>query len=158
MTARNEPIVERMQMTSRHIVPMLALAGALAGSCAQKPATPPATLAAPPVPAMMPVAKPSQSCVGITQIRQSLVRSDKVIDFEMVDGRILRSRLPYSCPQLGFERAFTYATSLSQLCSVDIITVIIQGGGPMRGASCGLGQFTPISPEEAKAPLAAADR
>ncbi len=146
-------------MNNRQISPALVLVGALLASCAQKPATPPATLAAkPPVPAMTPVAKPSQSCVGITQIRQSLVRSDKVIDFEMVDGRILRSRLPYSCPQLGFERAFTYATSLSQLCSVDIITVIIQGGGPMRGASCGLGQFTPISSEAAKAPLAPADR
>ena len=82
------------------------------------------------------------------------MRSDKVIDFVMVDGQILRSRLPNACPQLGFERAFTYATSLSQLCSTDIITVIIQGGGPARGASCGLGAFTPITGEAAKAPLA----
>jgi len=81
-----------------------------------------------------------------------------VIDFVLHDGSVLRNRLPYACPQLGFERAFTYSTSLSQLCSVDIITVIVQGGGPSRGASCGLGQFTPISTEAAKAPLAPADR
>lgn len=95
----------------------------------------------------------SQSCVDLQRIRESRVRSEQVIDFYMVDGSILRNTLPNSCPQLEFERAFTYATSLSQLCSVDIITVIVQGGGPSRGASCGLGQFTPISPELAKVPL-----
>lgn len=138
---------------------LLAFASALAASCAEKPAPAPAPVAVvAPTASAVPAPAPSQSCVGLTQIRQSIVRSDKVIDFEMIDGRTLRNRLPQSCPQLGFERAFTYATSLSQLCSVDIITVIIQGGGPMRGASCGLGQFTPISPEEAKAPLAPADR
>ncbi len=145
-------------MSRRPALLGLAIAGLLLASCAQKPA--PRVAAAPPPPAAggASPAVASQSCVGLQQIRQSLVRSDKVIDFELNDGRILRNRLPYSCPQLGFERAFTYATSLSQLCSVDIITVIIQGGGPSRGASCGLGQFTPISAEDAKAPLAAADR
>jgi hypothetical protein len=78
------------------------------------------------------------------------VRSDQVIDFELVGGDVLRNELPYRCPQLGFERAFSYSTSITQLCSTDIITVIVQGGGPMRGASCGLGQFTPISAEAAK--------
>lgn len=93
---------------------------------------------------------PARSCVGLQQIRESRVRSNEVVDFVMIDGATLRNRLPYACPQLGFERSFSYATSLSQLCSTDIITVIVQGGGPSRGASCGLGQFTPISPETAK--------
>jgi hypothetical protein len=144
-------------MTRR--IALLAFVSALVASCAEKPVRAPAPVATlAPQASAVPVAAPSQSCVGLTQIRESIVRSDKVIDFKMIDGRTLRNRLPYACPQLGFERAFTYATSLSQLCSVDIITVIIQGGGPMRGASCGLGQFTPISPEAAKAPLAPADR
>lgn len=135
---------------------LLALSVLALASCAEQHQT--STTAAP-----VPVSKPalaaaSQSCVNLRQIRESLVRSDKVIDFVLVDGTTLRNRLPYSCPQLGFERSFTYATSLSQLCSVDIITVLIQGGGPSRGASCGLGQFTPISAEAAKAPLAAEDR
>ena len=93
---------------------------------------------------------PARSCVNLQQIRESRVRSNDVVDFVLVNGSTLRNRLPYSCPQLGFERSFTYATSLSQLCSTDIITVIVQGGGPSRGASCGLGQFTPISDETAK--------
>lgn len=127
-----------------------------AASCADT-GKPKATASAPPPPApstaIAQTAVKSQSCVDLQRIRESRVRSDKVIDFVMIDGSILRNTLPNSCPQLGFERAFTYATSLSQLCSVDIITVIIQGGGPSRGASCGLGQFTPVSLELAKAPM-----
>jgi len=137
----------------------LAVVGSVLASCAQKPGAP--SIATAPPPPNAPAAAPavaSQSCVNLQQIRESLVRSDKVIDFVLHDGSVLRNRLPYACPQLGFERAFTYSTSLSQLCSVDIITVIVQGGGPSRGASCGLGQFTPISTEAAKAPLALADR
>ena len=142
-------------MSRRAALLALAAASALLASCAQKPGAP-AIATAPPPPNAPAVA--SQSCVNLQQIRESLVRSDKVIDFVLHDGSVLRNRLPYACPQLGFERAFTYSTSLSQLCSVDIITVIVQGGGPSRGASCGLGQFTPISTEAAKAPLAPADR
>ena len=140
----------------RHSAPIaFALAGAFAASCAQQPK--PVANAPAPRPAAA-TAAAGQGCVNLRQIRESLVRSDKVIDFVLLDGTTLRNRLPYGCPQLGFERAFTYATSLDKLCSVDIITVIIQGGGPSRGASCGLGQFTPISAEAAKAPLVPADR
>jgi len=96
----------------------------------------------------------AQNCVGLRQIRESLVKSDQVIDFVMLNGDVLRNTLPNKCPSLGFEKAFSYSTSLSQLCSTDIITVIQQGGGIRRGASCGLGQFTPISKELADAPLA----
>jgi len=83
------------------------------------------------------------SCIQILGIRESQVRDDHTIDFVMNGRRTYRNVLPNSCPQLGFEKSFTYATSLSQLCSTDIITVLIQGGGPglTRGASCGLGQF-----------------
>ena len=61
----------------------------------------------------------------------------------MRDGTVLKNTLPYSCPSLGLEKAFTYAPSLNQLCSVDIISVIQQGGDPRIGASCGLGTFVP---------------
>jgi hypothetical protein len=85
-------------------------------------------------------------CVQLQSIRETRVVDDKTIDFYMRDGRVLRNNLPGSCPQLGFERAFSYSTSISQLCNVDIITVIQQSGGIRRGASCGLGMFTPITP------------
>ena len=143
-------------MIRRSAVLAVALAGALAASCAEKPKAVATAPAPKPVPTT--TAAAAQGCVNLRQIRESIVRSDKVIDFVLLDGSTLRNRLPYACSQLGFERAFTYATSLDKLCSVDIITVIIQGGGPSRGASCGLGQFTPISPEMAKAPLTDVDR
>ncbi len=82
------------------------------------------------------------SCISLVQIRSSHVRSDGVIDFEMSGGRYYRNTLPNSCPQLGFEERFGYETSLSQLCSTDIIHVIPSSG--VGGASCGLGQFQPV--------------
>ena len=85
------------------------------------------------------------SCIPISQIRSTHVRDDRTIDFEVSSRRIYRNILPNNCPSLGFEKRFSYATSLSQLCSVDIIHVLWnQGSGLQRGASCGLGQFQPM--------------
>lgn len=84
------------------------------------------------------------NCIPLTAIRQTQVRNDRTIDFEMRDGRVMRNTLPHGCPQLGFEEKFSYSTSLSQLCSTDIITVLISPG-TSRGASCGLGQFQEVT-------------
>ena len=84
------------------------------------------------------------SCVQINSIRQTDVRNDRTIDFIMSGNRIYRNTLPHNCPSLGFERRFMYSTSLSQLCSVDIITVLYNSPNVMRGASCGLGEFQPM--------------
>jgi hypothetical protein len=89
---------------------------------------------------------PDINCVQLQNIRETRVRDDRTIDFIMRNGKWFRNTLPNSCPQLGFERAFAYQTSITQLCNVDIITVIVQGAGARRGASCGLGKFTPIEP------------
>ena len=90
-----------------------------------------------------PAGKP-ESCVQLRSIRETRVRDDSTIDFYMLGGKVYRNRLPNSCPQLGFEEKFLYKTSLSELCNVDIITVLT-GPGISRGASCGLGQFQPIT-------------
>src|SRR3546814_19268179 len=59
----------------------------------------------------------------------------------MNGSKIYRNTLPNSCPSLGSERKFSYKTSISQLCSGDIITVLHNmGGGLDRGVSCGLGK------------------
>jgi hypothetical protein len=85
------------------------------------------------------------NCVNLSQIRNSVVRDDRTIDFIMNGGKVYRNELPYQCGTLGFDRSFTYSTSITQLCNVDIITVLQNvGGGFNRGASCGLGQFTPV--------------
>ncbi|SEK54142.1 hypothetical protein SAMN05216382_0609 [Sphingomonas palmae] len=90
---------------------------------------------------------PARNCVPITQLRDSLVRSDRVVDFRTTGGRdrYYRVTLPQSCPGLGFERRFSYATSIGQLCAQDIITVLYQGSGPTRGASCGLAPLQPVT-------------
>jgi len=84
-------------------------------------------------------------CIPIVQIRESRVRNDQVIDFRTGGKKWYRNTLPNSCPSLGFEERFLYKTSLSQLCSVDIITVLHTNGGQLtQGASCGLGKFQPV--------------
>ena len=87
---------------------------------------------------------PAKSCVPLTQLRESLVRSDRIIDFRVSGNHYYRVELPQACPGLNFERRFAYETSLSQLCAQDIITVLHDT--PLtRGASCGLAPFQPVT-------------
>jgi hypothetical protein len=84
-------------------------------------------------------------CIPIRSIQSTNVRDDRTIDFVMNGRKIYRNTLPNSCPSLGFEKRFSYRTSLAQLCSVDIITVLWNAGpGLQPGASCGLGKFQPM--------------
>ncbi|MGK6318602.1 hypothetical protein [Sphingomonas sp. DT-204] len=95
-----------------------------------------------PVPAATPTGKPVD-CIRLNDIRESRVRSDEVIDFVTKSNKVYRNALDGGCPQLGFERRFSYQVSTGQLCSTDIITVLT-GPGITRGASCGLGRFQPV--------------
>lgn len=89
-----------------------------------------------------------RSCIPINQISDSRVQDDRTIDFRL-GSQTYRNTLPQSCPSLGFEKAFTYATSLSQLCDVDVIYVLRNTAGtPERGAGCGLGKFVPVELEK----------
>ncbi len=119
---------------------------AVAGCSSTPPAKVPVAAASAVPPRASPIPAASRSCVQLNRIREARVVDDRTIDFYLSNREVLRNTLPNACPQLGFEKAFTYATSLSQLCSVDIITVIQQGGGPRTGASCGLGAFVPYTP------------
>ena len=86
-----------------------------------------------------------QRCIMRDQIRQTVVRSDRVIDFEMHSGKVWRNTLTQSCPGLSFDRAITYETSINQLCSVQIVYALRNiGGVPQRGAGCSLGEFVPV--------------
>lgn len=112
----------------------IGLALVSAAPVAAKAPLPPVVVTGPPV-----------SCVLARSIRNTRVVDDRTIDFELNGRKIYRNTLPASCPQLGFQRTFAYELSNPQLCSVDIITVIIQGAGAIPGARCGLGKFTPIA-------------
>lgn len=87
---------------------------------------------------------PAQTCVPLSQLRESLVRNDRVIDFRIGGNRYYRVTLPQACPELGFEKRFGYETSLSQLCAQDIITVL-RTTPVTRGANCGLAPFQPVT-------------
>ena len=88
-----------------------------------------------------PVGEP-ENCIQISRLRNSVGRDDRTIDFNLIDGRVMRNRLPQACPGLAFEDRFLYRTSLDRLCSVDTITILHSGGG--RGATCGLGSFQEV--------------
>ena len=92
---------------------------------------------------IQPAGKP-EHCIQIISIGESRVRDDQTIDFYTRGGKVYRNVLPNSCPELGFERRFAFETSLSELCSVDTITVL-HDSPPTRGATCGLGEFQPVT-------------
>lgn len=124
-----------MAVRTQHLLPLFAM-GLLASACTSNQKREYAEVKA---------IGPAKMCLQLQDIRNTQVIDDRTIDFYTRGGDVYRNRLPNSCPQLGFERSFTYATSITQLCSVDIITVLMQGQPMMRGASCGLGPFTPIA-------------
>lgn len=85
------------------------------------------------------------NCVQLSQIRSTNIVDDSTIDFEMTGRKIYRNSLPNRCPGLKSEDRFSYKTSLSQLCSVDIVRVLHDYGGRLQeGAGCGLGKFQPV--------------
>lgn len=98
--------------------------------------------------AVSPAAKaigPAQNCVPLAQISSTRIRDDYTIDFMGAGSKVWRNTLPNRCGGLKSADAFSYSTSLTQLCNTDIIRVLDRvGGSPQPGASCGLGQFVPV--------------
>lgn len=93
----------------------------------------------------------TRNCLPLMQVRSTNVVDGQTIDFQLRDGSVWRNRLPRSCPTLGFNRAFSYSTTIPQLCNVDLIQVIVQGNPGIIGASCGLGKFERLPPKSPKA-------
>jgi hypothetical protein len=132
----------RGQMTPLPLKRSAALAALFAATLALSPAA--GSAAAPKKPDPYVPTGQAVSCIPLSTIRSTQVRDDRTIDFVTNGRKIYRNTLPNSCPSLGFERRFAYKTSTSQLCSVDVITVLWSGTGLQPGASCGLGQFQPM--------------
>jgi len=98
----------------------------------------------PPSPAAEAIGEPLD-CLSITQFSSTKIRDDRTIDFMAVGNKVWRVTLPNSCPGLKSDDAFTYATSLTKLCSTDIIYPLRHYGGRYeRGPGCGMGQFVPV--------------
>ena len=74
---------------------------------------------------------------------------DHNILFYMRGGDIYRNYLSNRCAGLSRREAFMYRTTSSQLCDIDLITVLMPGGaGFFPGPSCGLGKFYPVTETE----------
>lgn len=93
----------------------------------------------------------SERCVSLVRIDRTFVLNDSNILFYLRGRKVYINKLPRRCPGLRRADSFMYKTSLSQLCSFDVITALDSiGFGFTRGASCGLGKFYPIDLERAK--------
>jgi hypothetical protein len=93
----------------------------------------------------------SERCIDTRRISRTVVVDAHTVLFYMRGGRIYRNTLPHKCMSLAREKRFSYRTSTSRLCDVDVITVLYDMGGLTRGPSCGLGRFYPVTKEEADA-------
>lgn len=92
-----------------------------------------------------------EECISLTRLASTDVVDDRNILFHMRDGRIYRNKLAHRCPGLRFEETFMYRTSLGRLCDLDRITILHDVGfGFTHGPSCGLGEFYPVTEDEAK--------
>lgn len=94
----------------------------------------------------------AKRCLMVTTIQRTKVVDDQNILFYTHNHKVYNNHLPYACSGLTAANTFKYATSQSQLCNVDIITVLNPiSGGYMPGAACGLGSFEPTTdPEKTK--------
>ncbi|WOE75018.1 hypothetical protein [Alterisphingorhabdus coralli] len=96
------------------------------------------------VPAAKPIGEP-RACIPIQRIKRTVVHDDYTIDFVLNGGETYRNNLTTRCGGLGYEKSFTYSTSLTQLCQADIITVIaVLGAGVQPRGACGLNRFQQI--------------
>lgn len=97
-------------------------------------------------------ASADKKCIPLHRINSTQVLDKQHILFKMQGREHFLNTLPNSCGSLHRNKPIMYKTSLSQLCSLDIISVLESyGGGYYPGASCGLGDFRPITDEEIKA-------
>ncbi len=91
------------------------------------------------------------NCIMPSRIDRTEIIDARTILFHMRGGDIYRNRLAYDCPRLVREKRFSYDLRTNRLCNVDSITVLEWWGASIRrGVSCGLGQFYPITKEEAE--------
>ena len=90
-------------------------------------------------------------CIIPSRIDRTEVIDEQTVVFHMRGRDAYVNRLPNACRSLAREKRFSYDLRTNRLCSVDSITVLEWWGtGLNRGMSCGLGEFYPITEEEAE--------
>ncbi len=79
---------------------------------------------------------PARPCLSIARLERSEIVDNQTIRFHLIDGTIVRSRLPSPCHGLKMQGGFAFQTSTDQLCEFDVIRVL-----PPSGGACTLGPF-----------------
>jgi hypothetical protein len=91
-----------------------------------------------------------RDCLATTAIDRTQILDDQTILFHMRGKKVFRNYLPKKCPGLKREGRFMYQTTHAQLCDLDMVTVLEEWGGRFTpGFTCKLGDFQPITREEA---------
>ena len=91
------------------------------------------------------------SCISLSRIQSTDIIDKQHILFHLTGKDLYVNTLPRACPGLTRDKAYMYRTSQSQLCKLDMITVLDQASfGFTAGATCGLGTFEPIDEEGVK--------
>ena len=86
-------------------------------------------------------------CIETYRIDHTEVTDDNTILFHMIGGKIWKNTLTARCVGLKASGGFKYETDIDRICSnLQTIRVIEQGGGPLFGSTCLLGEFTPYTP------------
>jgi hypothetical protein len=97
-----------------------------------------------------------ERCVRTRSIRRTRVIDDQTIAFFMRNGDVYINSLPSRCPQLDREQRFSYTVRSGQLCSTDVITVLLQFAGRLEpGFTCRLSEFVPSDAETVEIMIAA---
>ena len=96
-------------------------------------------------------AEEAKKCLSLVRIDNIDVIDNQNIVFHTTGEQDYLNTLPYACSGLYQDKAIMYKTSLSELCDLDVITVLDSiGMGYQSGATCGLGKFKPVSKNEIK--------
>lgn len=97
----------------------------------------------------------TRECVSLVRIDRTRIVNDQTILFYMLGPDVYVNYLPRRCNGLKRTDAFSYATSLSQLCHLDVIRGLRNFGGQLSPTvACGLGKFVPINEEQIELLLA----
>lgn len=80
--------------------------------------------------------KNTRECLLLAQIHTTKAVSNQEIIFRLYGGEHWRNKLPAACTGLGFNRGFTYDTSLHRLCRGQFIQTL-----EPRRSPCVLGLF-----------------
>ena len=90
-------------------------------------------------------------CIMPSRIDRTEVIDERTVIFHMRGSDTYVNRLTNDCPRLVREKRLSYDVRMNRLCNVDSIYVLEWWGTSLRrGMSCGLGQFYPITEEEAE--------